>query len=94
MANQDTESESESTEFQSGDEIFTGFVSGLTFKNKPVQYTVVDGLALFEGDIVLGTAEEMKSRTQAKLAGDDIDATQDDLEMGVAVSGEIGRAHV
>ncbi len=78
--------EYENGEMLSGDETLTGFVSGLTFKNKPVQYTVVDGLALFEGDIVLGTAEEMLARTQAINAGD-IDAAQDDLEMGVAISG-------
>jgi astacin (peptidase family M12A) len=31
---------------------------------KPVQYTVVDGLAMFEGDIVLGTVEEVEQRTE------------------------------
>ncbi|UYG09111.1 hypothetical protein [Halomonas sp. M4R1S46] len=38
------------------DDVRTGFISGVTFRNKPVQYSVVDGLAVFEGCIVLGTA--------------------------------------
>jgi len=84
MANQDYELKNDG--MTSGDEVFTGFISGLTFKNKPVQYTVVDGLAMFEGDIVLGTAEEMASRTRATLAGE-IGTEEDDLELGVAISG-------
>ena len=84
MTNQD--SSIENYGMVSGEEILTGFVSGLTFKNKPVQYTVVDGLAIFEGDIVLGSAEEMVAHTKAVLASKG-DAAQDDLEKGVAISG-------
>ncbi|WNM63644.1 Dot/Icm T4SS effector Zinc-dependent metalloprotease LegP [Candidatus Nitrospira neomarina] len=53
-----------------GEEVLTGYVSGNTFTNKPVQYTVVDGLAMFEGCIVLGTAEEMAAKTQAVEEGE------------------------
>jgi hypothetical protein len=42
----------------------TALLDGATFKGKAVQYSVVDGLAIFEGDIVLGTAEEVTSRTE------------------------------
>ncbi len=48
---------------QSGPDVRTGFISGLTFKNKPVQYTVVNGLAFFEGCCCLGTAEEMERQS-------------------------------
>lgn len=57
------------------DDVRTGFISGATFKNKPVQYSVVDGLAIFEGCIVLGTVEEMEHKTEAVRAGQ-----EDELE--------------
>ena len=38
------------------------YVLGQTFDAKPVVYSVVDGQAVFEGDIVLGTVEEMERR--------------------------------
>jgi len=40
-----------------------GYVFGETFDVQPVVYAVRDGLAVFEGDIVLGTVEEMAART-------------------------------
>lgn len=42
-------------------DIRSGFVSGRTFVARPVSYAVVDGLAVVEGDIILGTVEEMES---------------------------------
>jgi hypothetical protein len=42
----------------------TAFIEGETFASKAVQYTVVDDLAIFEGDIVLGTADEVAERTE------------------------------
>jgi len=51
-------------EFRSGTEVQTALLDGVTFKGKAVQYTVVDGLAIVEGDIVLGTAEEVRARTE------------------------------
>ncbi len=53
------------------DDIRTGFISGTTFKNKAVQYSAVDGLAIFEGCIVLGTVEEMEKKAAAVRAGED-----------------------
>lgn len=52
----------------SSNDVRTGFISGATFKNKAVQYSVVNGLAVFEGCIVLGTVEEME-KTAAVRAG-------------------------
>ena len=37
-------------------------VDSLTFSAKPLVWAEVDGLAVFEGDIILGTAEEARSR--------------------------------
>ena len=59
------------------EDIRTGFISGATFKNKAVQYSVVDGLAIFEGCIVLGTVEEMEKKTAAIQAGEDIEEDGD-----------------
>jgi astacin len=52
-------------ELLSSDEVRTGFVSGLTFGPRAVQYAVVDGRAIFEGDIDLGSVEEVERSTAA-----------------------------
>jgi Astacin (Peptidase family M12A) len=39
----------------------TGFIAGHTFDRKQVQYAAIDGMAIFEGDIVLGTVEELET---------------------------------
>ena len=57
-------------ELLSSDEVRTGFVSGLTFGPRAVQYAVVDGRAIFEGDIDLGSVEEVeKSNAVMRGAG-------------------------
>jgi hypothetical protein len=48
--------------FRSSDDVRTGYVEGNSFARKPVTYSVVDGLGIFEGDICLGTLEEMDAR--------------------------------
>jgi acylphosphatase len=52
-----------------GSNVSTGFVFGETFGYKPVQYSELDGLAVFEGDIVLGSVEEMEQVTEEVRAG-------------------------
>jgi hypothetical protein len=37
-----------------------GYIDGNTFHHKQVRYSVIDGEAIFEGDIVLGTAERLE----------------------------------
>jgi hypothetical protein len=49
-----------SEEFHSGSEVRTGFIKGNTFGYCPVQYSVIDDQAIFEGDIVLGSVDEME----------------------------------
>jgi len=39
----------------------TGYISGETFGRKRVEYSIIDGNAVFEGDIILGKAEELQS---------------------------------
>jgi hypothetical protein len=46
-------------EFNLSNEVRTGFISGATFKRRQVQYNVVSGRALFEGDIVIGPLAEL-----------------------------------
>jgi Astacin (Peptidase family M12A) len=70
-------------EFLSSADVRTGLIRGSTFQAKPVQYVVRDGLALFEGDIVLGTVEEMTVRTdelRAEISGA--------VAAGVVISGQ------
>ena len=47
-------------EFRSSPDVRTGFVKGNTFGYRPVRYSVIDGEAIFEGDIVLGSVDEME----------------------------------
>ena len=53
-------------ELRSGPVAGTAFVDGVTFARKGVQYADVDGVAMFEGDIVLGTIEDVQ---RAEAAG-------------------------
>jgi Astacin (Peptidase family M12A) len=47
-------------EQRSGPIAGTALITSPTFTNKGLQYAEVDGLAIFEGDIVLGTIEQMR----------------------------------
>ncbi|HEY8202641.1 MAG TPA: Dot/Icm T4SS effector Zinc-dependent metalloprotease LegP [Actinomycetota bacterium] len=80
-----------SDELRSSPEIRTGFIRGNGFGPKAVQYSVVDGLAIFEGDIVLGTVEEVERETaavRAAAAGDGAEAEEAQVtERGVVISG-------
>jgi hypothetical protein len=51
------------------DEVRTAFVSGLTFGPRAVQYAVVDGRAIFEGDIDLGSVEEVEKSNAVMRGG-------------------------
>jgi Astacin (Peptidase family M12A) len=51
-------------EYATSKEIETGYISGITFKPKKITYAVIDGLAIFEGDIVLGTVDEIRRFTK------------------------------
>jgi hypothetical protein len=57
------------TEFQSAPRTGSAFIAGTTFSAKPVRYSDIDGVAMFEGDIVLGTVEEVEAASQVIAAG-------------------------
>ena len=63
-------------------EVYTGFISGNTFRSKAVQYVVVDGMAMFEGDIVLGTVEQVQRDSEVLAA-----ELRGELASGVIISG-------
>jgi Astacin (Peptidase family M12A) len=70
-----------SEEFRSSPEVRTGFVKGNTFGYRPVQYYVIDGQAIFEGDIVLDSVDGME-----RLVAEVIEETR--VAFGVVVTGE------
>lgn len=55
-------------EFAYGPAVQTAFIDGFNFLSTPVQYTIIYGLAIFEGDIVLGSAEDIEALTILKRA--------------------------
>lgn len=60
-------------EFRSSDKVGTALIEASTFRGKAVQYAVVDGMAVFEGDIILGTVEEVEAKTKqlrAEMSGE------------------------
>ena len=56
----------------------SSFISGETFKNKEVTFAVVGDLAVFEGDIILGSTAEMEENRRNKGAA---------TEFGIALTG-------
>ena len=55
-------------ELQASNDVRTAIIQ-LSTGPKAVQYSVVDGLAIFEGDIVLGTVEEVEAKTELARQG-------------------------
>lgn len=54
-----------SGELRSGPIAGTVLVGGTTFRAKALRYAEVDGLAMFEGDIVLGTLDELTGQSDS-----------------------------
>lgn len=73
----------DNTGLLSSDDVRTGFISGTTFQNKAVQYSVVGDRAFFEGDICLGTVDELER--QAGLARSV--ESDSDIARGVVITG-------
>ena len=70
------------------DDIRVGLIPGITFGYKEVVYAVVEGLAVFEGCIILGRAEQVEQvtadiRRAIEEAGDDGLA---DVQHGVGIT--------
>ena len=71
-------------EFRGGDR-GTALISGVTFGRTPVVYSNVDGLALFEGDIALGTVDQLELALGELRSGS---TGERDVEAGVGITGE------
>ncbi|HYI47026.1 MAG TPA: M12 family metallopeptidase [Allosphingosinicella sp.] len=62
--------------------IGTALISGSTFVAKPVQYVDIDGMAIVEGDIALGTTADVDAATEATRQ-----MVQGGVAFGVGISG-------
>jgi len=69
MAKSTKPADSNQGEFRSSDDHRTALIDGATFTAKAVQYCVVDGMAIVEGDICLGTVEQVEAHTAQRRAG-------------------------
>jgi hypothetical protein len=68
-------------EFRSGPVAGTALVPGVTFARKGLQYAEVDNVALFEGDIVLGSLAEVRGASGQEEG-------MPPVEFGVGISGQ------
>lgn len=57
------------------------YISGVTFGLKKVTYAAIDGLGVFEGDIILGTVDQLESMRES------VEHPEPDVERAVAISG-------
>lgn len=71
-----------SGELRSGGGVRTALIRGNTFAAKAVQYVELDGLAIFEGDIVLGTATDVAQQSEMLRA-----ESATGVAAGVAITG-------
>jgi len=62
-------------ELRSTTEARTGIITGRTFMLKTVRYSDIDGDAIFEGDIVLGTVAEMEDAYKKITESNDVQET-------------------
>jgi hypothetical protein len=55
-------------EFRYGGRVGTALIDGFGFLSQPIQYLVIDGMAIFEGDINLGPVDQVEGNMQALRA--------------------------
>ena len=55
-------------EYKSSAKKGTAYISGITFGPKKVEFSIIDGFAVFEGDIILGKAEELEKNPGSQEA--------------------------
>jgi astacin len=78
-----------SGEYPVSDDVRRGFIQGVTFRLKQVEFSVIDGKAIFEGDIVLGDADEMSEQV-AKVGfipKEDLLKAEDDILKAIGITG-------
>jgi hypothetical protein len=71
----------ESQELRGGPEMDVAVISGHTFANRSITYYNVNGIAMFEGDIALGTVDEVRRQT---------DTVRDALASGAPIAFGVG----
>jgi Astacin (Peptidase family M12A) len=83
--------------FRSSDDVRQSFINGIeAFAVKPVEYSVIEGKAIFEGDIVLGTVEQMeavKASLDRAVATDELSFSghhpeSEVIAHGIAITGQ------
>ncbi|MEN8238945.1 MAG: Dot/Icm T4SS effector Zinc-dependent metalloprotease LegP [Actinomycetota bacterium] len=71
-----------SGEFRYSNKVGTALLDGNTFRGKAVQFLEIDGMAIFEGDIILGRREDVDYQTELRRA-----EARGDVARGVVISG-------
>lgn len=85
---QDDEYQRDNAGFAASDDIRVGYISGLTFSNKPITYSMVDGYGTFEGCIIVAEKEKVDQlEAEARRAADEGDG----IQHGVVISDESKR---
>jgi hypothetical protein len=75
--------------FRSSDDVRQGYIRGIdAFDVKPVTYSVIDDVVIFEGDIALGTPEQIETITQEVMAGTNESAAEAEVVRGVGITGQ------
>jgi Astacin (Peptidase family M12A) len=69
MSSGNNSTDGSSGETQSSGESKSGWIAGVSFESKRVTFSDVNGKAIFEGDIVLGTVEELQNSKETSPAG-------------------------
>ena len=80
-----------SGEYTTSAHLGRGYISGVTFGLREVEYALVDGLGIFEGDIVIGTEEEIEGALEEGARnierGEDHRAMPEEPQRGMVVRG-------
>jgi len=76
------------SEFRSSTKTGDSFVAGTTFGLKPVTYAEIEGRAIFEGDIDLGSVEQME---QVRAQVDNAANQQVAFGVSITAASSVGR---
>ena len=83
--------------FRSSDDVRSSFIGGIdAFTVKPVEFSAINGKAIFEGDILLGTVEQMEAvraqiegpGTREKISISGTAPSASDIQFGVGITGQ------
>ena len=75
--------------FRSSDDVRHGYVRGIdAFDVRPVTYSVIDDVVIFEGDIALGSPEQLETITQEVMAEATPSDAAAEVLRGVGITGQ------